>query len=339
MEDKLTIAALEVDIDSPNLKVEYFFSPFDVECTTTTVIKVEDALSNLEVGFTSPVLKIEKTSSSLYTKTTPIYTYQPLEVTPLNSTHQYIDIYNAIYRLCERYKDEKPDSGLFIEALFEKMVHNPGWKVYVRHLGSERHLAGVFWMSPDQQDLLEDELQYNKLVDLKASNTLIGLPYLFSQFFTNIDAILVQFLTFLILSWQQFQISQSLTYKGCLVSFSVKILEIDTVNDAFIEDVNNEPQITLKSLLNGVEVSSKLEHHDVICYATSLRNRFGIAFSVSKTAINIALETNSDEELIRMLKNFIIVKRLTCKDSTRSDSNNSYEDSTKNESDEVVPLQ
>ncbi|CAG8853671.1 4553_t:CDS:2, partial [Gigaspora margarita] len=47
-------------------------------------------------------------------------------------------------------------------------------------------------------------------------------------------------------------------------------------------------------------------------------NRFGIAFSVSKTAINIALETNN---------------------STRSDSNNLCKNSTKNVSDEVVPLQ
>ncbi|KAF0443468.1 hypothetical protein F8M41_003568 [Gigaspora margarita] len=97
MEDKLTIAALEVDIDFPNLKVEYSFSPFNVECTTTTVIEVEEALSNLEVGFTSPILEIEKTLSSLYTETTPIYTYQPSEVTPLNSTHQHIaldDVHN-----------------------------------------------------------------------------------------------------------------------------------------------------------------------------------------------------------------------------------------------------
>ncbi|CAG8827077.1 10057_t:CDS:2, partial [Gigaspora margarita] len=88
--DKLTIAALEVNIDSPNLKVEYSFSPFDIECTTTTVIEVEEALSNLGVGFTSSILEIKKLH--LYTKTTPIYTYQPSEVTPLNSTHQYIGI-------------------------------------------------------------------------------------------------------------------------------------------------------------------------------------------------------------------------------------------------------
>ncbi|CAG8819075.1 18499_t:CDS:2, partial [Gigaspora margarita] len=408
MEDKLTIVALEVDIDSPNLKVEYSFSLFDIECTTTTVIEVEEASSNLEVGFTFPVLEIKKTS---------------------------FNIYNVIYRLCERYKDKKPDSGLFLEALFEKIVHNSDWKVYVRNLGSERHLAAnalvedemastyawilrclmkattfyscrnvlsielfeQHWKSmiktfPECHDYmtrtlyanrlswaksyvptstlcnvekviekrLEDESQYNKLVDLKAPNILIRLPHLSLQFFTNIDAILVQFLTPLILLWQRFQICQSLTYEGCLVSFSVEILEIDTVNNAFIEDINDKPQITLKSLLNSVEVSKtvtkgiichhfwrvmlysshakfhisiiparwyknnivdqldayldnspKLEHHNVICHATPLRNWFGIAFSVSKTAINIALETNSDEELIRMLKNFITVKQQT----------------------------
>ncbi|CAG8834734.1 32259_t:CDS:1, partial [Gigaspora margarita] len=50
------------------------------------------------------------------------------------------------------YVNKKPDSGLFLEALFEKIVHNPDWKVYVRHLGSKRRLADVFWMSPNQQD-------------------------------------------------------------------------------------------------------------------------------------------------------------------------------------------
>ncbi|CAG8812902.1 41417_t:CDS:2, partial [Gigaspora margarita] len=56
------------------------------------VIEVKEALSNLEVGFTFPVLEIEKTSSNLYTETTPIYTYQPSEVTILNSTHQHIGV-------------------------------------------------------------------------------------------------------------------------------------------------------------------------------------------------------------------------------------------------------
>jgi hypothetical protein len=42
---------------------------------------------------------------------------------------------------------------------------------------------------------------------------------------------------------------------------------------------------------------------------TRQRNRFGIAFSTAKTAVNVALETNSDHELIQLLKNFIEAKR------------------------------
>ena len=38
---------------------------------------------------------------------------------------------------------------------------------------------------------------------------------------------------------------------------------------------------------------------------TSQRNRFSIAFSTAKTAVNIALETNSDCELIRLLKELL----------------------------------
>ncbi|CAB4423179.1 unnamed protein product [Rhizophagus irregularis] len=62
----------------------------------------------------------------------------------------------------------------------------------------------------------EDEFQYCKLVDLKAQQTTVGLPHLSLQFFSKIDAVLTQFLTPLILSWQRFQISQSFTYEGCL---------------------------------------------------------------------------------------------------------------------------
>jgi hypothetical protein len=39
------------------------------------------------------------------------------------------------------------------------------------------------------------------------------------------------------------------------------------------------------------------------------RNRFEIAFSTTKTAINIALETGSDNELVELLKNFILTKQ------------------------------
>jgi hypothetical protein len=64
----------------------------------------------------------------------------------------------------------------------------------------------------------EAEFQYCKLANLKAYQTTVGLPHLSSQFFSNIDAVLNQFLTPLVLSWQKFQISQSFTYEGHLVS-------------------------------------------------------------------------------------------------------------------------
>src|SRR5581483_10423068 len=36
---------------------------------------------------------------------------------------------------------------------------------------------------------------------------------------------------------------------------------------------------------------------------------FGVAFSTAKTAINIALETESNNELVKLLKNFILNKQ------------------------------
>lgn len=51
-------------------------------------------------------------------------------------------------------------------------------------------------------------------MDLKAKYTTIGLPHISSQIFSSVDVIIVKFLTPLILSLQQFQISQSFTYEG-----------------------------------------------------------------------------------------------------------------------------
>ncbi|EXX76268.1 hypothetical protein RirG_034610 [Rhizophagus irregularis DAOM 197198w] len=39
------------------------------------------------------------------------------------------------------------------------------------------------------------------------------------------------------------------------------------------------------------------------------KNRFSVAFSTAKTAINIALETGSDTELVKLLKDFILNKQ------------------------------
>ena len=74
----------------------------------------------------------------------------------------------------------------------------------------------------------EQESQYCKLVDLKSQQTTVGLPHLFSQFFSNVDTVLVYFLTPLVLSWQRFQISQSFTYEGCLAS---SIFEVSFIKE------------------------------------------------------------------------------------------------------------
>ncbi|RGB39285.1 hypothetical protein C1646_664776 [Rhizophagus diaphanus] len=61
------------------------------------------------------------------------------------------------------------------------------------------------------------------------------------------------------------------------------------------------------------------------------RNRFGVAFSTAKTAINIALETKNDNELVQLLKNFISSKK------NRNSSVRNNENSQN--SHKIVPLQ
>ncbi|CAG8784019.1 20302_t:CDS:2 [Gigaspora margarita] len=65
----------------------------------------------------------------------------------------------------------------------------------------------------------EDESQYCKLVDIKDQYMTIGLLHVSSQFFSSVDA----------------------------------IPDSDTVNDNFIEDVLDKPQMILQSLLNSME--------------------------------------------------------------------------------------
>ncbi|KAF0560331.1 protein far1-related sequence 5-like [Gigaspora margarita] len=67
---------------------------------------------------------------------------------------------------------------------------------------------------------------------------------------------LVDFLTPLILSLQQFQILQSFTYKGQKESLIPEDLYIDTINNNFIEDVVDEPQTTLKTILSSNYISN-----------------------------------------------------------------------------------
>ncbi|UZO11565.1 uncharacterized protein OCT59_003128 [Rhizophagus irregularis] len=68
------------------------------------------------------------------------------------------------------------------------------------------------------------------------------------------------------------------------------------------------------------------------------RNRFGIVFLTAKTAINIALETKSDNELVKLLKNFILAKQRSWNGGD-SENNVNIENSEHNENDNVIPLQ
>ncbi len=65
----------------------------------------------------------------------------------------------------------------------------------------------------------EEEIRYCQLSNIKTQYTTIGLPHFSSQFFSSIDKVFTEFLSPLILSWQRFQVSQSFTYEGQLVSY------------------------------------------------------------------------------------------------------------------------
>ncbi|CAB5373931.1 unnamed protein product [Rhizophagus irregularis] len=184
----------------------------------------------------------------------------------------------------------------------------------------------------------------------------------------------------------------------------MKNLDIKTSSDNFIEDIIDESQITIKSLLSGIEISNIIEiwkirhiadlsckynivirlddrthlctcletitkvietttdtstlfqitsytfqslhciqgsdNNEVIRQNTNQRNRFGIAFSTAKTAVNIALETNSDRELIQLLKDFIEAKREKNVDNNDNVNHDIVEINESNqENDNIVPLQ
>jgi len=81
-----------------------------------------------------------------------------------------------------------------------------------------------------------------------------------------------------------------------------------------------------------------IEYNEITCQNNSQQNRFGVAFSTAKTAVNIALETKTDGELIRLLKDFIAAKYE--KQPESSDTNNNLEGSLEQDaSDVIVPLQ
>ncbi|PKY44770.1 hypothetical protein RhiirA4_459168 [Rhizophagus irregularis] len=195
---------------------------------------------------------------------------------------------------------------------------------------------------------------------LKVKYTTVGLSHLSSQFFSDVDTVIVEFLTPLILSLQRFQISQLFTYEEQLISYSFDNSPSDTPNNNFIEDMVDELQVMLKAILNDMDTSyikyskfhisiipikwykddilmklssSILENspvftavessdiaylighfqgsynNEIIQQIIPKRNKFGVAFSTAKTAINIALETGCDNELVKLLRDFISTKQ------------------------------
>ncbi|CAB5324473.1 unnamed protein product [Rhizophagus irregularis] len=84
----------------------------------------------------------------------------------------------------------------------------------------------------------------------------VGLLHLSFQFFSDVDTVIVEFLIPLILSLQRFQISQSFTYEGQLISYSFDNSPFDTPNDNFIENIVDELQVILKAILNDMDTSN-----------------------------------------------------------------------------------
>ncbi|CAG8826823.1 18732_t:CDS:2, partial [Gigaspora margarita] len=91
----------------------------------------------------------------------------------------------------------------------------------------------------------EAEIRYCKLTDIKAQHSIIGLPHILSKFFSNIDKLLVNFLP----------LQHSIPENLC----DDIISSIAIISDNFIEDVVNEPQATLKAILDSTNMFDIIE--------------------------------------------------------------------------------
>ena len=111
-----------------------------------------------------------------------------------------------------------------------------------------------------------------------------------------------------------------------LAQFHIRIIPVRWYNNNVLINLNinleNSPILTavepststllpqINFTLQSLQQFQGSDHNEVVINKnTSQRNRFGVAFSTAKTAVNIALETNSDVELIKLLKEFIAAKR------------------------------
>lgn len=108
-----------------------------------------------------------------------------------------------------------------------------------------------------------------------------------------------------------------------------------------IESINTSIPSTTSSFHNNFTFQSLhyfqgVEHNEITHQNNSKRNRYGVAFSTAKTAVNIALETKSDEELINILKDFIAAKHDRQSEGVDVDENQLTGQDANNE---IVPLQ
>jgi len=100
--------------------------------------------------------------------------------------------------------------------------------------------------------------------------------------------------------------------------------------------ISHTVDFTLQSLKKHFEGSYNNENIQQII---PKRNKFGVAFSTAKTAINIALETGSDSELVKLLKDFISTKQRS-RNAVDLENNMEVENIEHNENNNnILPLQ
>ncbi|CAB5215287.1 unnamed protein product [Rhizophagus irregularis] len=134
----------------------------------------------------------------------------------------------------------------------------------------------------------------------------------------------------------------------------ITVIESDITSNDFIENLVDELQATLRSLLSGIEFENIIEtwrirrigglsqRENLVVLLSDGTHLCTFAFSTAKTAINVALDTKTDGELIKILKDFIAVKYE--KQSEGDDANNILDYTAdqllgQDVSNEIVPLQ
>ncbi|CAG8598894.1 1769_t:CDS:2 [Cetraspora pellucida] len=83
------------------------------------------------------------------------------------------------------------------------------------------------------------------------------------------------------------------------------------------DSYKNDILVKLDKVVNNLPVLTALKP---LTRNKVKKDRFGIVFSTTKTAINIVLETKSNDELIQILKNFILIKQNSCNKNNNSES-------------------